>query len=296
MPVQLQQTQVVRLEDVDRGVKRWFERVVDAHVQTPQGDRRAVPVLFAAGERWVAASDRRGIRDRDGRLILPVIQVHRTGFDAVKHGTALGTDVPTITFAQPVSDKTTAYASLDALRPISERRLRGSAVYDILTVPFPRQGGMVFKVTVQAQYQTQLNEIIEKIISRLNFVSVPSFVISLVDDVRPQGARDGQGSTELVNPLEAPFEERAGLRSPYVVGYVDGSVNDDGNLDEFTDQERILQLQFTFRVPTTLLLDPEGTAPAVQRTRTAYTVELGDEQTHFVDRIEDLDLIFGREK
>lgn len=286
----------IRIEDIDRGVKRWFERVVDAHVQTPQGDRRAVPVLFASGERWVAAADRRGIRDRDGRLILPVIQVHRNAFDVTKHGTALGTDTARFTVARVVSDKTALYASLDQPRLITDRRLRDSTVYDLYTVPFPRQGSMTFKVTVQAQYQTQLNEIIEKITARLDFVSVPSFVISLDDEVRPKGVPVGQGSTEVIDPRGAAFEQRPGPSGEYAVGYIDGSVNDDGNLDEFTDQERILQLQFSFRVPSTLLLDPEGTAPAVQVTRTAYTVDLGDEQVHFVDRPEDLDRIFGREK
>src|SRR5574337_1801734 len=73
----------IRVEDVDRAVKAWFDRTVDAHVTSPQGERRKVAVTFASGERWVASADRKGIRDRDGRLILPVIQVRRTGMDPV---------------------------------------------------------------------------------------------------------------------------------------------------------------------------------------------------------------------
>src|SRR6266568_4525929 len=84
----------IRLEDIDRGVKNWFEHVVDASVSSPQGDRRKVSVVFSAGERWVAAADRKGIRDRDGRVILPVIQVRQTAFGHTGMQSALGTDVP----------------------------------------------------------------------------------------------------------------------------------------------------------------------------------------------------------
>lgn len=285
---------MIRIEDVDRGVKRWFERVVDAHVQVAQGERRAVAFTFASGERWVAAADRKGIRDRDGRLILPIIQVRRTGLDPVTHRSAMGTDTARLQIARLVSEKTADLASLDLSRPISERRLRDAAIYDIYSIPFPRQNVLSYQVTVQAQYQTHINEIIEKIQSRLNFVSVPSFVISLSDEVRNNGIPTGDGSTELAHPEHAPFDLRPPLKGYYVVGYMEGELGDAGDLDEFTDQERILQFNFSFKVPASLVLDPEGTEPAVKVERTAFNLSLLDEEVHFVERPEDLDRIFGK--
>lgn len=287
--------QSIGLEDIDRGVKRWFDRVVDAHVQAPDGSRRKVSVTLASGERWVAAADRRGIRDRDGRLVLPVIRVQRTSIDQVTSMGALGTDTARLQFARQVSEETSDLANLDASRSISERRLRDSAVYDIYTVPFPRRGVLGYKVTVQTQYQTHRNEILEKIASRLAFVSVPSFVISLVDDVRPTGIETGDGSTERI-ARDAPFDRRRPLSTPYVVGYMEGAIGDEGNLAEFTDQERILQAEISFRVPATFLLDPEGTAPAVQVERTAFRIALLDEEVHFVDSPAAADRIFGTKK
>ena len=292
-----QHSKVIRLEDIDRGVKSWFENVVNANVQIPQGGRRKVPLVFSSGERWVSAADRRGIRDRDGRLILPVIQVRRTGFGHSNNLSALGTDVPRLQIARQVSEKTSDLANLDSLRPISSRRLRDSAVYDIYSIPFPRHGTATYSIMIQTQYQIHTNEIVEKIGNSLDFLSVPSFVIGLDGySDRARGIRTGDGASELEASRNAPFGRRQPLSDYYVVGYMDGDFKSGGNLEEFTDQERILQAEFGFRVPASLMLEPEGTAPAVQVQRTAFGFSLGGEEVHVIDDPDDVDRIFGRQK
>lgn len=287
---------LIRIEDIDRGVKQWFDHVLDFHSTTPQGDRRKVAVKFTSGERWVAAQDRQGIRDRDGRLILPVIQIRRTGIDPLNNATGLGANVPTLQVSRLISEKTSELEQLDRSRPISERRLRDSAVYEVTTVPFPSNNNLLYKVKVQTQYQTQLNEFIEKMLTKLEFFNVPSFVISLADDVRDVGIKTGEGSTELDPESHAEFSERVPLNDYYSVGYIDGNFGDEGNMDEFTDQERILQLQFTFRVPAVLMLNPEGERPAVQVQKTAFGISLLDEKVIVVETPEQADKIFGRTK
>lgn len=285
---------IIRIEDVDRGVKLWFDRTVDAHAVSPQGERRKVPVTFASGERWVAAADRRGIRDRDGRLILPVIQVRRGGIDPVTSMTALGSNVPRLQIARLLSDKTSQLANNDYNRPLSNRRLRDSAaVYDVYTIPFPSTVSLDYSVRIQAQYIHQINGIVEKVLSKLEFYDVPCFVISLEQDSRPAGIPVGQGDSELVGEDHAPFELRKPLDRYYTVGYLDGDMGDGGNLEEFTDQERIIQLSFGFKVHTALMLDPEGEQPAVQVERTAFHIDLRDEHVHVVEDRADLDKIFG---
>jgi len=287
---------IIGIEDIDRGVKTWFERVLALSVKSPQGDRRPVTVKFASGERWVASADRQGIRDRDGRLILPVIQIRRTGLDPSGHKTALGSNIPRLQIAQLVSEKTSDLSALDDLRPISNRRLRDSAVYDIFTVPFPSSNVARYKVQVQTQYQTHMNEFMEKFIDRQEFFEVPSFVISLSGDVREQGISTGDGSTERKPSQDSVYDDREPLSDYYVVGYLDGPLADDSNMDEFTDQERILQLTFEFIVPVALMLDPDGTRPHIEMQRTAFGVTLLDETVHIIDSKEQADKIFGREK
>ncbi len=291
-----QTSRTIRIEDIDRGVKQWFDKVVDVAVSYPDNVRRKVAVKFASGERWVASADNAGIRDKDGRLILPVIQIRRTGVDPMHNMSGLGANVPRLQLAKLVSAKTSDLANLDASRPISSRRLRDSAVYDIFTIPFPSNNILTYKVRVQSQYQHQANEIIEKIMTKLEFFNVPSFVISLSDDVREKGIKTGAGSAELIPAEHAEFSARKPLKDYYVVGYLEDNLSDDGNLEEFTDQERIIQMQFSFKVPVVLMLDPDGERPAVQTERTAFTVGLFGEEVHVTENQEEADKIFGTEK
>lgn len=283
----------VRLEDVDRGVKAWFRRVTQPQVNDPLGGKRDVHVTFSSGERWVSAANKSGIRDKDGMLILPVIEISRAGFDMSENMTALGINQPTVQVARLVSEKTGRIKNNDSLRPIGERRLRNGAVYEVFTVPFPISGVMPYKVRIQTQYTQQMNEIIEKLLFNLEFFDVPCFLIELDTDGRSAGIADGKGSTELLPADHQRFSVRPPLDVYYVVGYVDGSINDQGNMQEFTDQERIIELSFSFNVPVALMLDPSGERPAVQRELTAFHVELGGETCHPVDSLEELDIIFG---
>lgn len=295
MPPQLRPftARTIRTEDVDRGVKRWFDKVADPHVEYPDGSRRKVPIKFSSGERWVTSADRQGIRDRNGQLILPVIHISRTVFDPTSRDTALGANVPRLQVARLISQKTSHLANLDLRRPISQRRLRDGAVYEIVTIPFPVNGQMSYKVSIQAQSMQQMNQIQEKILSRIEFFDVPSFVISLSADERQVGIPDGDGSTELRPEDDAPYDTRPPLSDYYFVGYLDGDWGSEGNLDEFTDQERIIELAFSFYVPVALQLDPDGTRPAVQVEQTAFSVKMGAEEVHVVDDPADLDKIFG---
>lgn len=283
----------IGLVDIDRGVKNWFDRYVDAHVRWEDGESRKVTVLFGTGERWVMAADRQGIRDRDGRLILPVIHIERRSFDTSQGDLAIGINVPTLSFARRVSPKTSQLANADTRRPLSDRRLRQGAVHEVWTIPFPASGVLNYRVRVQAQKTWQINQIIEKIVNSYEFFDVDSFVVEVDGSDHPDGIKQGQGSTELLPADHQAFDDRPMNPSQYVVAYLDGAIDDDGNLDEFTDSERIVQLQFSFRIPAALQLDPEGRRPAVQRDLTSFGIQMGEETVVAVDDPAELELIFG---
>ncbi len=283
----------IRIEDIDRGVKSWFENVLAATVDDQRGESKSVTVKFGSGERWVAAADKSGVRDKDGRLILPVIQIAQLGFDPTADATALGTAVPRLTISTKVSNKTSAMANLDASRPLSMRRLRDSAIYDVYTVPFPVTGKISYKVRIQTQFVSQFNQIQERLLYLLSSVNVPSFIVTISGEKSPI-IRQGDGESELLAPESAyAFELRGPMSDYFVVAYLDGDLADGSNLEEFTDQERIIQHQFSFHIPTALMLDPDGTRPAVQKETTAFGVTLGDENVTETDSSEDMDRIFG---
>lgn len=281
----------IRIEDIDRSIVSWFDVVVDAHVETPTNDRAKVPVVLSSGERWITAKQNRGIRDKNGKLILPIISIRRTNFNPAEGMSALGVNVPRLQVSKKISSKTNEVKNQIAERPISSRNLLDADVYEITSIPFPFHGLTTYELVIQTQYSQQMNAIIEKICSQLEYFDVPCFV------ARPQGDYDkfvkNENTTEYEASDEAPYESRKPLEGYYFVGFLDPNMDDESNFEEFTDQERIIKYSTTFRVPSYLQLDPEGKIPAIKREKTAFKLKLGDEDACFVDNIEELDIIFG---
>lgn len=267
----------ITIETVDTAVRDWFDRTVDAHVQSPTNERKKVPVVFSSGERWVLSKSRRGLRDEKGVLILPVISVRRTGIEPDPSMIALGTETPTITVAKQVAGKTNNLANLDKGR-IPSQRIGDRPIYEVTTIPFPDRSIFTYDLTVHTQYMEQMNSVLQKIFHELDLQK--SFVAPFFNDHRhPQ--------------IGVPFEQRKPMTSAYVCGYFDSTISDSGNLEEFTDTERIIKYQTSFKVPANLRLDPEGEVPSIKVERTAFDVRFNDERVHFVDDIDDLELIFG---
>lgn len=285
----------VSIEDVDRAVMRWFDVTVDAHVETPTSDRYKVPVIVGAGERWAVARDRKGVRDKDGRLILPVIVIRRKSIDPAASQLALAVNTPRMFVSRRVAQRTREMRSIGDARAAGSRApYNGAQVYEVTTIPFPFSGVTSYELTVQAQYTLQMNAIVQKILSRLEWFQVPCFVAT-IDKGRSQikAAERPAGIGAWDEPY---FELRKPLTDYYVVGFFEPGMNDAGNFDEFTDQERIVKYTTSFRVPTYLHLDQEGTAPAARVEKTAFHVEFSGEDARLVDDPYELEIIFGSGK
>jgi hypothetical protein len=270
----------ITIENVDLAVTDWFDRTVDAHVAFPNADRKKVPVIFASGERWVTSRSRRGIRDKNGILILPIVSVRRTAIEPKADMQALGTETPKIQIARRISAKTNDLRNLSSLRNPALRK-DDRAVYEVTTIPFPDRSIIRYELLVQAQYVTQMNSILEKIFHELDLQK--SFVAPLQNDGRhPQ--------------IGVEFENRIPLSQHYVVGFFQSNMSSGDNFEEFTDQERIVKWTTEITVPATLQLDPEGEKPSVQVEETAFDVAFGDENVCFVDDPRELEKIFGPRK
>lgn len=286
---------IIGIRDIDKGIKDWFSVTVAPTVESENGTQ-VVSVVMAAGERWVTSADRKGIRDKDGRLILPVIQIRRTSIGTTENMTALGANTPTLKIATLVSEKQSQLENLDYSRPLSSRRLNGSSVYDIYTVPFPIKSTLNYEIKIQAQYQRHMNSIIQKIMSSMQFADVPSFVIDLSTNSSKTPIKTGQGSVEIEKNVNAEYASRNKLADYFVVGFLDSDISSGDNSNEFTDQERIVETEFKIKVPSAFMLDENGSQPAVQKQTTAFGIFLGDEEVVVVDNRDDLDKIFGKLK
>lgn len=283
----------IRIEDIDGAIRDWFDTTVDSHVNDQRGQRQKVKVIWSSGERWVTGKDVRGVRDKDGRLILPLMAVRRVALSPTTLRTALGANVPRLQISRLISPQSAVRIEQAAARSLASRNVRSSAVYEVTTVPFPFVGEARYELVIQAQYLYQVNEIIEKIFSKLEFFNVPTFVAFLRGEERSPAVKDGVGSSEVAPSSESQYDARELIDSYYVCGFLDGDLSDSGNLEEFTDQERIVKTTMQFTVPVSLMLDPEGTRPAAQVEMTAASVELSDDTACFVDDPVILDIIFG---
>jgi len=273
----------ITIRDVDESVRNWFRDRVDIHVKTPTDELKKVPVLFASGERWATNRDKRGIRDKNGLLILPLISIRRTSMERTKDRMSLGVETERMQIARRVDKKTStvqnAISDRDEASRLSKKNDR--IVYEITTIPYPDHFLTTYEVIFWAQYIGQMNSMVEKVFDSFDIQS--SFVMP-IGDTRfgddPKDDRDFDARQQL-------------LGRSYFVGYVDTSVSDAGNFEEFTDQERIVRYSFNVEVPTFLDLEPDGERPAIQRKYTSYQVSIGDESITFVDDPEELDKIFS---
>lgn len=270
--------QNVTLRTIDQAIHDWFEKTVDAQVERPDGKLFHVPAQLSSGERAVTAREHRGIRDKNGVLVLPIISLRRTSIEPSPNMSALGTETATIQIAKRISEKTNEVYNLYAGRDPSFRTPAKPVVYEVTTIPFPDRSVITYEVQVQAQFINQMNTILEKIVHELDLHK--SFVAPFDNDgVHPQ--------------IGVPFEERKKIDTGYVVGFFNATANDQGNFEEFTDQERIVRWATQITVPAVLQLDPAGEKPSVQVETTAFALSFGSERVHLVDDPAEADKIFG---
>lgn len=269
----------VTLKTIDEAVVNWLRKTVAAQVSTSNGERKPIPVRFSSGERWVTSRERKGIRDENGVLILPIIAVRRSGIEPSVDQKALGTETSNITVAKRVALKTNDLNTLHRSRIPSRRTPKNPVVYEVFTIPFPHRSVLTYEIQVQTQYIGHMNSFLEKCVSSLD--ANLSFVAPFMND----GRKPSSGENA---------ENRPPILGDYVVGFFDGGVSDAGNLEEFTDTERIVQFNTTIRVPVALQLDPDDKKSAIKVERTAFGIGFSEEKVTFLDNPADVDKIFGK--
>lgn len=70
----------VGLQDIDEAVFYYFNNVIQPSV-IQNGNKVAVPVSYAAQERWASVQRDGYYRDKNGRVMYPIIILQRTGFE-----------------------------------------------------------------------------------------------------------------------------------------------------------------------------------------------------------------------
>ena len=70
----------VGLEDIDEAVMYYFKEVIKPYVIN-EGTTYSVPVVYADPERWKSAQRDGGMRDKEGKILFPVITIKRENME-----------------------------------------------------------------------------------------------------------------------------------------------------------------------------------------------------------------------
>ena len=289
------------LEDVDCAVFEAFDSGIGFQVAREGENPQRPSVVFASGERWAFIKKKKGVRDENGSLILPMITVNRTGFtqspteDVAGRGINQQTGELVVTRRLDASDRG-AQALLNplglmnqqnaavepgraAVGQLTSRNGVGSAALDSDVVrgawlAADRRKAVFETITIPSpQFFTATYEVNmwAQYVTHIN-----QMWERLVDSFLPQG-----------NAIRIDVKDKG----YWFVATVDGNAyTPDNNFDDMSDSERIVKHKFVLKVPAYRLAGSSPGAPVpVRRTVSSPFVSFGVEPgTNEADVSQDL--------
>ena len=163
------------LENIDTAL---YDFIKDKNVfATTNKGFKPVPTVWVSAERAFQIKHNKELRDKDGVFILPVITVERNSVtkSLTRKGAVFG-NAPfdsqggKITIARRiVQDKTRNFANADSLRlngqanfpTIAPGKKNSKVVVETASVPLPTYVDITYSISLRAEYQQQLNEMME---------------------------------------------------------------------------------------------------------------------------------------
>ena len=167
------------IEGIDAALLEWLGETSDIRCTTRDGFKK-VPVLWVSAERSFQRKHNKELMDKES-LILPVITIERTGItkDKEKKGTAYANLPPfndekggSITIARRIKqDKTSNFINADTKRRFKQTNFRTRVqnpkiVYETITIPQPVYIELTYAISLIAEYQQQINEMLTPFITR----------------------------------------------------------------------------------------------------------------------------------
>tara|TARA_A200000159_G_C7338383_1_gene346064 strand:- start:6607 stop:7425 length:819 start_codon:yes stop_codon:yes gene_type:complete len=213
------------IETIDKSVLN-FLKELKLFASTNEGWRE-VPVVWGTSERAFQVKNNKEIRDQQGLLKLPIITVYRGSIvkDMSSKGVFQG-NVPGHSDEQGGSlvvsrvinqEKTKNFANADAKRLYKQENYpynNQKIVYKTVSAPMPVNVTVSYEITLRTEYQQQMNDLL------LPFITKP-------------------GTINYINLQEKEHRFE---------GFIDGNFSDQGNLQNFSSDERKFETKITLRV------------------------------------------------
>lgn len=227
------------LETIDTAVFKFLDKFLDPHVNSNSG-RIKVPVLWLGTERPYQIKNNKELRDKVGKLKLPLMTLSRTGvaaddasvgsFQSYYPGDSSPEGGRVAITKKIKQDKTRNFANADANRRSRGDETRKKAdlpnnkvVYETLLVPKPTYVTCTYEVNIRTEYQQQMNDIIPALIVDQNNIAIVedsgyNYELFIQDDFSLNNNLGSLGSDERMFTSKVTFKVHG-----YLLG--DGSNN-----------------------------------------------------------------------
>ena len=147
----------IGLQDLDEAVFYYFQNVIQPFVYQ-NGERRNVPIIYGAPERWKSFQKDGYYRDKGGAVMLPIIVIKRDSVAKDRSvANKLDANMPSLygSFTKSFNPKN-FYSNFSALNNrIPTKQFHAIAVPDYVTIEY--------SCIIQTYYMEQLNKLIESI-------------------------------------------------------------------------------------------------------------------------------------
>ncbi len=232
------------IEDVDRALFKLFDKELPFYYEL-DGEQKRIPCIFAGGERAMILRRKQPLRDRQGALVLPLISILRSGIEQSAEK-AIGPGTGQITLRKKLAVEDRAFkrqANMENLENqdnVAESRYKGANanlnlgtrnIYEIITMPNPRFFTATYDVTFWTQYLSQMNLLMEALMSSYNNGTNRSFRI----------------------------ESDKGY---WFSAYVEPGFNDSNNFDGYQDDERLIKTSISVKVTGYIINSKFSGAPS----------------------------------
>jgi hypothetical protein len=147
----------VGLEDIDSAILYYFQEVIMPYVIN-EGTKQNIPVIFADAERWKTAQKDGIYRDKDGRIMLPIITIRRDNLErnrSISHKL----DGNTVNIFQTYEKRYTTKNQYDNFAVLTNR----VPVKEFYNVVVPDYYTLTYTCTVYTSFYEDINKIIEDI-------------------------------------------------------------------------------------------------------------------------------------
>tara|TARA_Y100000004_G_scaffold1057_1_gene1396 strand:- start:722 stop:1711 length:990 start_codon:yes stop_codon:yes gene_type:complete len=145
----------IGIKDIDEAVFYYFQNVIKPFVYQ-NGERRNVPIIYAAPERWKSFQRDGYYRDKKGAIMLPIMVVKRDTItkDRSVYNKLDANDPNLYASFQRAFNPKNFYSNFAVINnKIPSKQMYAVAVPDFLTIEY--------SVLIQTYYMEQLNKIIE---------------------------------------------------------------------------------------------------------------------------------------